>query len=120
MLFPRDAIPRLSPAQAREGADAGELLLVDVREHDERLELRPAGSRHVPLGELPDRLAELPHDRTVAFICRSGARSAMAARMAIAHDLRVADVDGGLTLWHAVGLPTETGPERTENDWSPR
>ena len=64
------------------GLQAGRLVLVDVREASERAQGFAPGSRHLPVGELKQRLDELPPDRPVAFICQSGRRSAMAASAA--------------------------------------
>ena len=46
MLFTRKKSNQLSPIQAADGARGEELVLVDVREHDERAQARPADSRH--------------------------------------------------------------------------
>ena len=104
-------IPQLTPAET---AARDDLVLVDVREAAERAEVRPPQSLHVPLGEVESKLPQLPRDRTVAFVCRSGGRSAMAARVAAATGLSVANVDGGMLAWEAAGLPTESGPETTK------
>ena len=112
MLFKRNKTEQLTPAETADGVSSGELVLVDVREDDERLAARPAGSRHVRLGDLHGRLDELPSDRTIAFICRSGSRSAMATRTAAARGLTVANVRGGLMAWQDAGLPVESGPEQ--------
>lgn len=112
MLFTRNKTTQLSPAEVADGTRAGELVLVDVRESDERAQSRPADSRHIPLGDLPARMGELPHGRTVAFICRSGSRSAMAARAAADRGLSAVNVRGGLLAWTDAGLPVDSGPER--------
>lgn len=62
---------------------------------------------HIPLGELPDRVAELPAGRVVVQ-CQSGARSAIAA--SVLHRLGRTDVinlRGGYQGWAAAGLRTE-------------
>ena len=101
-------IPQLTPAQV---AARDDLVLVDVREAGERAEVRAPQSVHVPLGEVEARLSELPRDRTVAFVCRSGGRSGRAARVAAAHGLTAANVGGGMVAWEAAGLPVASGPE---------
>ena len=103
-------ISQLSPSQA---AGRDDLLLVDVRGANEREEVRAPHAAHIPLDEVESRLAELPRDRTVAFICRSGGRSSMAAQVAADRGLDVANVDGGMLAWEAAGLPVERGPEAT-------
>jgi rhodanese-related sulfurtransferase len=114
--FNRTKTTQLTPAETADGVSRGELVLVDVREDDERRAARPAGSRHVPLGDLPDRLEALPSDSTIAFICRSGSRSAMATRTAAGRGLTVANVRGGLMAWQDAGLPVESGPEEPTSD----
>ena len=104
-------VSQLSPAQA---AARDDLLLVDVRGADEREETRAPQSVHIPLGQVEAQLARLPRDRTIAFICRSGGRSGMAAEVAARRGLDVANVDGGMLAWEAAGLPTESGPETTK------
>lgn len=112
MLFTRSSAPALSVADAARGVRDDGLVLVDVREPRERAGARPAGSRHIPLRELDSRLGELPADRRVAFICQSGARSALAARAAGSRGLEAANVRGGILAWAEAGLPLESGPER--------
>jgi rhodanese-related sulfurtransferase len=101
----------ITPAEAAARED---LLLVDVRESEERHEVRPPESLHVPLGAVERRVAELPRDRPVAFICRSGGRSRMAARFAAGKGLTAVNVDGGMLAWERAGLPLASGPETTK------
>ncbi|WP_116452175.1 rhodanese-like domain-containing protein [Blastococcus litoris] len=70
-------IPLLSPAEAARRTDA---VVLDVREAEELGDGRIAGSTHIPLAELPARMAELDRTRPVIAVCRSGRRSARAAR----------------------------------------
>ena len=109
MLFTRKKTTQLTPTEAKTRAEAGEIVLVDVRERDERSAARPSESLHIPLGELPARLGELP--QPVAFICRSGSRSEMATRAASERGLTAGSVRGGMLAWAEAGLPVETGPE---------
>jgi rhodanese-related sulfurtransferase len=111
MPFARNKTPQLSPTDAAAQAGGGTLVLIDVREPDERRAARPPGSLHIPLADLPARLDELPRDRTAAFICRSGNRSAKAARVAADHGRTGVNVRGGLLAWTRAGLPVESGPE---------
>jgi rhodanese-related sulfurtransferase len=99
-------------ATALAAQQAGRLILVDVRENGERARGFAPGSRHLPLGQLKQRLGELPADRPVAFICQSGRRSAMAATAARRAGLDAHNVAGGMTAWERQGLPT-TMPGRT-------
>ncbi len=66
----------------------------------------PPGAHHVPMMELPARLAEVPGDRDVVVVCRVGARSAQVVAYLI-HNGRdnVRNLDGGLYAWAAAGRP---------------
>ena len=78
---------------------AGRLELYDVREGDERAQSFVPGSRHLPLGQVKARLAELPRDKPVAFICRTGRRSAMSTATARRAGYDAHNVKGGMTAY---------------------
>jgi hypothetical protein len=63
----------------------------------------------VALGQLEDHLAELPVDRLIVAMCRSGRRSAMAADMLNRRGYRVANLTGSMTAWATAGLPVSEG-----------
>ncbi|WP_240097371.1 Grx4 family monothiol glutaredoxin [Thermomonas flagellata] len=89
----------LTPAQAAEAVRAGELLLVDVRPLDERLLAEaPVPYRHLDAGSA--ELEALPKDTAIAFLCRSGGRSAQAAEhFRQLGFTRVHNVEGGINAW---------------------
>ena len=109
MLFARK-ITTLDPAEAWAAQQRNELVLVDVRERPEWRSGTVPGASRVPLHELSRRIAELPRDRTVAFLCRSGHRSLLAARQARRHGLTTASVKGGMLAWEKAGLPSADAP----------
>lgn len=93
-------------AEAARLLAAGEIVLVDVRELAEWKAGRARGARHLPLSGLGRRLDSLGHGgKPVAFMCRSGHRSALACRTARRHGLDPIDVRGGLAAWQRAGLP---------------
>ena len=49
--------------------------LLDVREPDEWAAGHAPGAHHVPMMEIPARMAEIPTDQDVVVVCRSGGRS---------------------------------------------
>ena len=104
MLFSRSN--SLTPSDAAAALARGELQLIDVRESSELNEAQVKGARHIPLGQLPAKLSGLDRDRPVAFLCRSGSRSAIATRSAAKAGLDAANVKGGMTAWARAGLPT--------------
>jgi len=82
--------------------------LLDVRETDEWTAGYAPGARHIPLGELGARSAEVPQDQTVYVICRSGVRSARAAQALAASGRDAINVAGGMRDWAAAGRPLAT------------
>jgi glyoxylase-like metal-dependent hydrolase (beta-lactamase superfamily II)/rhodanese-related sulfurtransferase len=89
---------REAAAEAGRGAD---LELLDVRQPTEwRDEGTVPGARRIFVGDLPERLAELPRDREVTVLCKSGLRAAMAASLLEAEGFRVRLVaSGGAEAW---------------------
>jgi len=90
--------------------DQGAFML-DVREPDEWNAGHIPGATLIPLGQLAARAAEVPADREVVVVCRSGNRSATGRDVLIdAGFASVTSMAGGMNDWAAAGLPTETGP----------
>jgi rhodanese-related sulfurtransferase len=79
----------------------GALHVLDVREADELTwELGAIeGAQHIPLGELRKRVAEVPKDKPVVTVCRSGARSGQAAKILEGAGYDVANMAGGMLVW---------------------
>jgi rhodanese-related sulfurtransferase len=106
--------PAVDAAEGNRMVDAGALLL-DVREPDEWAVGRDPRAVLVPLGQLAARVAELPADRPIVVICRSGRRSDLAAGYLRQRGLDAVNLAGGMQAWHASGLPCEApagGPGR--------
>ena len=101
----RSTLPSISPREAADRSGRGELQLVDVREPAEVAARAVPGSTHIPLGVLATALPTLDRDRPVAFVCRSGSRSATATRAALAAGLEAVNVSGGMIAWSRQGLP---------------
>ncbi|MNX11122.1 putative adenylyltransferase/sulfurtransferase MoeZ [compost metagenome] len=74
-------------------------LIVDVREPNEFAGGHIPGSRLIPLGSLASRMGELPGDREVVVVCRSGARSTNACGQLQAAGYRAKNLTGGLIGW---------------------
>lgn len=91
----------ISPAEFVARRDAGEdLVLLDVREPWELAIASVPGALHVPMAEVPGRLAEIDRGREVVVLCRSGGRSSQVARFLEAQGYAsVANLTGGILAW---------------------
>src|SRR5206468_1804944 len=67
-----------NPANADEVTEVRGAIIVDVREAHEWRAGHIDGARHIPLGEIANRLEELPRDADIVLYCEAGARSARA------------------------------------------
>jgi molybdopterin/thiamine biosynthesis adenylyltransferase/rhodanese-related sulfurtransferase len=83
-------------------------VLVDVREPAEAAICRIDGSLLVPLGSLPDRLADLPTDRPIVVHCKVGGRSARATVLLRAKGFDAHNLTGGIAAWTERIDPTLT------------
>jgi glyoxylase-like metal-dependent hydrolase (beta-lactamase superfamily II) len=84
-------------------------LVLDVRGAGEYAEAHIADSLHIPYGELPGRLDELPRDRALAAICKGGKRSGLAASVLQREGFETIHVArGGVGTWADEGRPVET------------
>jgi rhodanese-related sulfurtransferase len=105
---PAPAFETVSAADIGGRVANGEVLLVDVREDDEWRAGRAPRAFHVPLAEVEARLDEIEErrdGRPLAFICRSGRRSAEAAQIAVDGGLEdVVNVEGGMAAWVEAGF----------------
>ena len=101
-IFP--SRPKVGPQQAQELLTQGAILL-DVREDAEWRAGHAPKARHIPLGRLPARLRDVPPNRTVVTVCRSGARSSRAAALLAKEGRDVVNLTGGMNAWARAGLP---------------
>lgn len=99
--------PELTAAELAARAGQDPPLVLDVREDWEWEAGHIADSVHIPLGELAARVGEVPGDRPVVVVCRSGVRSQMAADAMAEAGWDTANLAGGLLAWFAAGLPLE-------------
>ena len=107
---PAGTLPaEISVADALAKRASGAFML-DVRQPDEWAEYHMPNSTLIPLEKLDARLSELPRDREIVVVCRSGNRSA-AGRDILkqAGFQQVTSMAGGLAQWRAAGYPTVSG-----------
>jgi sulfur-carrier protein adenylyltransferase/sulfurtransferase len=106
----RAEISEVDATGARRVVDAGDALVVDVREQDEWDEGHIPGAVHIPRGNLESRIerAAPDRDRAILLYCAVGNRSAFAAKTLA--ELGYADVvslSGGFTDWKRNGFPVQ-------------
>jgi rhodanese-related sulfurtransferase len=81
-------------------------ILLDVRTDEEWAGGRIAGSVHIPMDQLMQRLGEV-NDRVVC-VCAVGARSARVAQFLSSQGREAVNLDGGIYAWANSGLPVES------------
>jgi rhodanese-related sulfurtransferase len=98
----------LTPTEAHDAWQAGEVTIVDVREQAEHDQTRVPGVALIPMSTLPEHIGDLP-DGPLVIMCRSGGRSAQVAAYLTALGAygEVANLDGGIIGWADEGLPYE-------------
>jgi molybdopterin/thiamine biosynthesis adenylyltransferase/rhodanese-related sulfurtransferase len=106
--YDRDGVTEITPRELAEQMRAGaEVDLIDVREPGEWEVARLPGARLVPLGQLASSMAKLDSAREIVVMCRSGQRSANAARQLQAAGFRkVKNLAGGILRWSDEVDPT--------------
>ena len=112
----KSQVENLSPEQVAQELQAGDAILLDVREPQEREAAAIPGSISAPRGmlefyadpSLPYHKEELQQDRRIILHCASGGRSALGAvtlkEMGYSN---VAHLDGGIKAWQEAGNPVE-------------
>lgn len=94
-------IKHLSSDRVESLARSGNGVIVDVRESSEYREGHIPRAKHISLTQLVYRLKEVPKDRTVVVVCRSGNRSAKAAELLQEAGYRnVYNLAGGMDKWN--------------------
>jgi rhodanese-related sulfurtransferase len=109
-LAPAQPMPaEVTAAEALAKREQGAFIL-DVRQPEEWAQYHVPGSTLIPLGELASRVNEVPSDREVVVVCRSGNRSATGRDILIKAGLPwVSSLKGGLSEWKTQGFPTVAG-----------
>lgn len=102
--LPRD-VDVQTTAALRERPD---VMILDVREQDEWDAGHIPGAVFMPMGQVPDRLSEIPKDKTVIVQCRSGNRSSQVTDFLVQQGFtNVHNMAGGINAWQSAGLPVE-------------
>ena len=97
-------VPTIQPREVASRVAEGWTLL-DVRTDEEWAGGRIAGSVHIPMDQLIQRIHEV--NDPVVCVCAVGARSARVAQFLNAQGRKAVNLDGGLYAWEDSGLPLE-------------
>jgi rhodanese-related sulfurtransferase len=112
-LFGESTVQAVNPREAQAKLKSAQPpFLLDVRQPDEYRAGHIAGSTLLPLAELAARTGELPRDREILCVCRSGSRSGSAARQLAGMGFKTVNLSGGLLAWQRAGLPIKKGSAR--------
>lgn len=95
-------VPEIDAARAAELAETG-VLLLDVREDDEWAAGHAPQAVHLPLSRLT--VEDVPADRPVVALCRSGHRSGQLTAALLPRGYDLVNLAGGMVAWQAAGLP---------------
>jgi rhodanese-related sulfurtransferase len=101
------SVPEVDVDEAQQRTTDGAFLL-DVRTPDEWSAGHAPDSVWIPMAEIAARQGEVPQDRAVVVICRTGARSARVTAALTASGYDAFNVVGGLQAWAAAGHPVVT------------
>lgn len=104
-----DTLPLITAKELAQRLPRNGIAIIDVRGASEFNERHIVGAKHIPLGYLPDHLAEVPSNYTVVVQCASGYRSQIAASLLRRQGFdNILDLVDGTDVW-ASYLPTESG-----------
>ncbi len=92
--------------------------LIDVREDEEWLAGHAPTATHVPMTELPGRIAEIPDEGDVVIVCRSGSRSAQVVHYLVHNGWsNVRNLADGMIGWAMAGRPMVSEDGRDPEVW---
>jgi rhodanese-related sulfurtransferase len=84
------------------------VVLLDVRENDEWQRGHASGALHIPMGEVPDRIAEIDPNAKLFVVCHLGGRSMRVAQYLSQNGYTPVNVNGGMQAWADAGRPVVT------------
>ena len=94
-------IPQMETSELRSRLQNGEnVYMIDVREDEEVARGMISGAKHIPMGEIPNRLDEIPRDQEVVFICRGGRSQHVCEFLNHQGLTNVINMKGGMLQWH--------------------
>lgn len=91
---------QITPKELKEKLDSNaDVLLIDIREDFER-DAYNIGGLHIPMGEVPSKLSDIPRDKDVVIYCEKGIRSTIVIqRLEAAGFNNLINLSGGMKAW---------------------
>ncbi len=84
------------------------VVLLDVREHDEWQRGHAPGAQHIPMGDVPARMAEIDTEAQLFVVCHAGGRSQRVAQYLARNGYEPVNVTGGMLAWAGAGRSVVT------------
>jgi len=84
------------------------VVLLDVREDDEWQRGHAPGAQHIPMGDVPARMAEIDTDADLFVVCHAGGRSQRVAQYLARNGYEPANIAGGMLAWAGARRPVVT------------
>jgi len=108
---PNAQLPKEISVQDAAALRTSGAFILDVRQPEEWQEYHIPESTLIPLGDLPNRLSEVPKDQEIVVVCRSGNRSQQGRDILLNAGFdQVTSMAGGLKEWQSSGFETVSGP----------
>jgi len=107
------ALKPMDAAELKRKLDAGEAILIDIREHDEHVREHILGARQAPLSAIDAHDFDRDLDKIAVFHCKSGMRTQTNAARLLGKGFRDAYfLKGGIDAWRGAGFPVHSGARK--------
>jgi hydroxyacylglutathione hydrolase len=105
--YPIENLPLLSVHNLKQKLDRGEdLIILDVRENQEWKTGHLKGGLNIYVGNLQERISEIPKNKPIVCFCSVGHRAGIAASILLRSGFNeVYNTAGGMLAWHNAGFP---------------
>ena len=104
---PIDRLCMMTAPELKTKLETQDWTVLDVRSVDEYESGHIEGSINIYVGTLPRHLDEIPGDKPIAVICKSGTRSGFGCSILMKHGLtNICNIMGGMTSWKNAGYPS--------------
>jgi len=104
-------VQHITPQNALTELQNGTAIMVDVREEPEfKLESIPLNDVfYYPMSAIVEQLQNIPIDKPIIVVCNAGVRSSKVVNLLNRNGFPAsANLDGGIIMWKALGLPVES------------